>query len=103
VVKDPNDKRFAEAIETEQAGLMKRDVFEVVQERTVPAGSNNMGSKFHLVVKDAEMENPIYKARLVIFGHMDAQINEILSEAPTVSQMSIRTLLSHSVVNAWPV
>jgi Reverse transcriptase (RNA-dependent DNA polymerase) len=103
VIKNPNDERFAEAIEKELVGLANRDVFEAVHESTVLAGSNIMGSKFHLVVKDAEMDKPVYKARLVIFGHMDAQKNEILSEAPTVSQMSIRTLLSLSVVNVWPV
>jgi Reverse transcriptase (RNA-dependent DNA polymerase) len=103
VVKSPNDGRFAEAIEKELAGLVNRDVFEAVHVSTVPGGSNIMGSKFHIVVKDAEMEKPVYKALLVIFGHMDAQKKEILSEAPTVSHMSIRTLLSLSVVNAWPV
>jgi Reverse transcriptase (RNA-dependent DNA polymerase) len=62
-----------------------------------------MGSKFHLVVKNSETAQPVCKARLVISGHMDAEKGRILSEAPTVSQMSIRTLISLSVVNVWPI
>jgi hypothetical protein len=81
------------------AGLLSRDVFELVSENAVPSSSKIMGSNFHLVVKNTEMSQPVYKARLVIFGHMDAEKGQILSEAPTVSQMSIRTLISMSVVN----
>ena len=103
VVKNPRDERFENAIKAEMSGLLSRDVFVLVSDNAVPPGSNIMGSKFHLVVKNAETTQPVYKARLVIFGHMDAEKGRILSEAPTVSQMSIRTLISLSVVNAWPI
>jgi Reverse transcriptase (RNA-dependent DNA polymerase) len=85
------------------AGLLSRDVFELVSENAVPVNSNIMGSKFHLVVKNSETTQPVCKVRLVVFGHMDAEKGRILSEAPTVSQMSIRTVISLSVVNGWPI
>jgi hypothetical protein len=67
------------------AGLLSRDVFEPVRENAVPSGSNIMSSKFHLVVNNTETSQPDYKARLVIFGHMDAEKGQMLSEDPTVS------------------
>jgi Reverse transcriptase (RNA-dependent DNA polymerase) len=103
VVKNLHDKRFVNAIKAEMAGLLSRDVFELVSENAVPSGSNIMGSKFHLVMKNTETSQPVYKARLVIFGLRDAEKGHILSEAPTVSQISIRTLISMSVVNERPI
>jgi hypothetical protein len=85
------------------AGLLSSDVFELASENAVPSGSNIMGFEFHLVVKNTERSQPVYKARLVIFGHMDAEYGQILSEAPRVSQMSKRTLNSMSLVNEWPI
>jgi hypothetical protein len=82
------------------AGLINR---ELVSESALPSSSNNMASKFHLVVKYSEKSQTVYKARLFIFRHMDAEKGQILSEAPTVSQMTIITLISISYVNEWPI
>jgi Reverse transcriptase (RNA-dependent DNA polymerase) len=103
VVNQPDDTRFSQAISAEVEGLLACDVFEIVPEHSVPFGSNIMGSKFHLVVKKCESLNPIFKARLVIFGNVDAQKKFILSEAPTVSQLSIRMLISLSVVEGYSI
>jgi hypothetical protein len=69
VVKNSHEKRFDNAIKAEMAGLLCRDVFELVSESSVSFGRNNMGSKLYLVVKNSETTQPVYKARLVIFKH----------------------------------
>jgi hypothetical protein len=81
VVHKPDDTRFRAAISKEIEGLMKREVFEVVEATSVHPRSNVMGSKFHLVIKNSGVENQTFKASLVIFGTMDSQKNQILSEA----------------------
>jgi hypothetical protein len=101
-VKNQHDKRFENAIKAKIAGLLSRDVFELVGKSTGPSGSNIMGSKFHLALKNSETTQPVCKERLVIFGHMDAEKGRILSEALTASQMIIRTLISLSIVRGWP-
>jgi hypothetical protein len=103
VVHDSDDTRFAVAISKEIEGLMKREVFETVDATSVPPGSNVMGSKFHLVIKNSGMKNQTFKARLVIFGNTDSQKHQILSEAPTVGQLSIRILIYISVIKSWPL
>jgi hypothetical protein len=103
VVKNPNDERFVDVIAKEVDCLMERGVFDVVEEVTVHPRSNVMGSKLHLVVKKCETSAPVFKARLVILGHTDAQKEHILSEAPTLGQMSIRILVSLSVLHRWPL
>jgi hypothetical protein len=103
VVKNPNDERFVDAIAKRVDCLMERGVFDVVEEGTVHPGSNLMGSKLHLVVKNCETSAPVFKAKLVILGHTDAEKEHILSEAPTVGQMSIRILVSLSVPHGWPL
>jgi hypothetical protein len=103
VVHDSDDTRFAVAISKEIEGLMKREVFETVDATSVPPGSNVMGSKFHLVIKNSGMKNQTFKALLVIFGNTDSQKHQILSEAPTVGQLSIRILIYISVIKSWPL
>jgi hypothetical protein len=82
---------------------MKREVFETVDSTSVPPGSSVMESKFHLVITNSGMENQTFKTRLVIFGNVDSQKNQILSEAPTVDQLSIIILISLSVIKSWPL
>jgi hypothetical protein len=53
---DTDDTRFAVAISKEIAGLMKPEVFETVDATSFRPGSNVMGSKFHLVIKNSGMK-----------------------------------------------
>jgi hypothetical protein len=55
VFNDSDDTRFSVAMSKEIESLIKREVFETMDATSVPSGSNVMGSKFHLVIKNSGM------------------------------------------------
>jgi hypothetical protein len=77
-------------------------VFVLASESDLPEGANVLGSRFHLTIK-SKNENVRYKARLVVQGHLDAEKEFIVPEAPTLSHLSLRLIFSISVQNEWPL
>jgi Reverse transcriptase (RNA-dependent DNA polymerase) len=98
----PEDPRFQESILKEFRGLLQRGVFTLVQASELPRSSNILGSRFHLTIKN-KAEDVVYKARLVVQGHRDAEKDSIVPEAPTLSHTSVRMILSLAAINRWPV
>jgi Reverse transcriptase (RNA-dependent DNA polymerase) len=95
----PEDPRFQESILKELRGLLQRGVFNLVQASELPRSSNILGSRFHFTIKN----KVVYKARLVVQGHQDAEKDSIVPEAPTLSHTSVRLILSLATINRWPV
>jgi hypothetical protein len=71
IIANTRDVRFDEAKVAEMQQLLKREVSKWVQGSEVPVDANILRTKWVLVVKNAESDNPVYKARLVIQGHQD--------------------------------
>jgi hypothetical protein len=81
----------------ELEGLFDRHTFALVEDSELPNDANLMGSRFVLSVKDQD-GRAAYEARLVIQGHRDTQKDCIVAEAPMVSRLAVRTLISVSVI-----
>jgi hypothetical protein len=79
------------------AGLFDRRTFELIKEDEIQKGSNFLGTRFVLCLKQKDGKW-IHKARLIIQGHKDNQKQSIVSEVRTVSRLSIRMLLSISAM-----
>jgi hypothetical protein len=92
-----DDPRFRDAILTEFRGLLSRGVFNLVSESELPRGANVLGSRSHLTIKSTN-EDVRYKARLVVQGHLDSEKEFIVPEAPTLSHLSLRIIVSMAVL-----
>jgi Reverse transcriptase (RNA-dependent DNA polymerase) len=95
--------RFDEVKAAEMQQLLKRDVFKWVPKSEVPVDANILRSKWVLVVKTAESDNPIYKARLVIQGHRDPLKGKMVTEAPTLITVSTRLIACLAASYSWTI
>jgi hypothetical protein len=58
--------------------LLKREVLKWVPKSEVPVDANILRTKWVLVVKNAESDNPIYKARLVLCSEVKSHLRSHL-------------------------
>jgi Reverse transcriptase (RNA-dependent DNA polymerase) len=76
-------------------------MFELVLADSVPRDANIMGTRIVLAVKNFATPEESVKGRLVVQGCGDRDGANIVSEAPTVSHLSVRLLITISVIMHW--
>jgi hypothetical protein len=100
-VASSGDDRFTEAKRAELKQLEDRRTFEWVDRSMLPPGTNILRTRWVLVKKNPPNSAPIYKARLVVLGHLDPEKDKVVSESPTVRAVSIRLLCALAVGKRW--
>lgn len=102
---DPRSKgeHFDEARAKEVCGLLKRKAFKVVCKDEVANDANILGGRFVLAIKNAETEEPLFKARFVVQGHTDAEKNMLVNAATNVKHVSVRLLIAMAAVFGFRV
>lgn len=94
-----NDPRIADPIfhsakRKEIEDLICIGTWKVVYQEEVSEDANVIGGRFVLVIKDAETNNPLYKARFVAQGHLNRDKGSIIHTSNTLQQSSVRVLLA---------
>ena len=89
-----DDPRFEEARAIELAGLAEKGAFELVIKEDIAEGSNVLGGRFVLSIKNMNTDKEIYKARFVVQGHKDLDKNYLVYSSSNLKQSSIRIILS---------
>lgn len=87
---------FADSRRKEINGLLEKSVFEVVLISDVSKGTRIFNSRFVDEVKNAGTANAFEKSRLVVQAYNDHGKDLILTQAPTIQQMSQRLILALS-------
>lgn len=85
--------------EREKESWTSNKAFTRVSQDEVPPGSNIVGS--HVVYRRKLDGTP--KARIVPWGHRDAEKNDVRGDAPSLNLDSMRLLLSLAAENRWRV
>lgn len=100
---DPRYKSEAcrEAIVSEIQGLERRNVFKPVHATQIPAGSNVLGCRFLVVIKNKGTTTERYKARLVVLGHRDREKDYLIHAAVPVRMRSVRTTFCVCLWENW--
>jgi hypothetical protein len=103
----PNDATDPEvrvnAMNKEVRGLLNRRAFSLVHVDAIHSQANIIGTRNITRLKHFVTINKESKARLIIQGCQDGEINRIVSNAPTVSRESIRILISFAAIKEYPV
>ena len=102
---DPRSKTpaFTAAKEAEVNGLLKRSVWEVVDEQDLEPDANIIGARFDLTLKNAGTKNEKPKARFVGQGYNDRMKEFAVHNCPTLRQSSTRFLLSIAAVSNYRI
>jgi hypothetical protein len=103
----PNDAMDPEvrmnAINKEVRGLINRRAFSLVHVDAVHLHANIIGTRNITRLKHFDTIDEEAKAHLTIQECQDAEKNQIVSNAPTVSHASIRILISFAANKDYPV
>jgi hypothetical protein len=100
-VLSPNDPRkslFGPAISKEMNGLIDRGTFQLCLRSETDPIASVLSSRFLLSIKRADDGEEIYKARLVVGGHMDKSKNSLIHKSNSTAQTSIRMLLATALI-----
>src|SRR5579862_2411893 len=93
----PNAHKWKPAIQSEIDSMIKHKVLELV---TLPIGAKCVGSRFVFKIKDADSQNPRYKARFVAQGFSQTYGEDYLDTfAPVVKYTTVRTLISFAAAH----
>lgn len=103
MVNDKNNPRFAQAKADEVEKLVKAGTFEIVAESQVRKKGTVFQSRFVLAINNNGEKNEYFKARLVIFGHVDPEKPRVVNEAPTLLKISVRLMLSLLLAHSFPI
>ncbi len=58
----------------------------------LPEGSNILGCRCVLTLKDSETAEPVFKARYVVLGHLEKDKKNLVDPTTPVKQSSIRLM-----------
>lgn len=67
----------------------------------MPMSANIMGGRFVLAIKDDGTENEVYKARLAVQGHTDAEKNLLVHILPNIWQQTVRILIAIAAISGF--
>lgn len=85
---------YAESRAKEVDGLLEREVFEFVDEDSVPKGTRIFKLRFVDEIKNRNTPQAFPKSRLVVQAYNDPEKHHVLTQAPTLQRCSERLLLS---------
>jgi hypothetical protein len=85
---------FAQSRQKELNGLLEKGVFQVVDARDVPAGVRIFNSRFVDEIKDQGTDKAFEKSRLVVQAYKDAGKDMVLTQSPTIQQVSQQVILA---------
>jgi hypothetical protein len=94
---DPRARQFDNAKREEILGLIQRGTFKLVL-RSEQANPNVLPARFVLAIKNGGTDQEILKARFVLGGHKDRDKMNLVHNATTLKQSSVRLLLALSAV-----
>ena len=86
----------AKAMELE--GLARSRVYEIVLKEDVPKTANVLGGRFVLTVKNSNTDDEVHKARFVVQGHTDNEMNLLVHNSTNLRQGSISVLVAIAAV-----
>ena len=89
-----NNSEFIEAKHKEIQGLIEKGMFKVCLKTDVPEHANILGLRFVLTIKNKDTDHEIYKARLVVQGHKDAEKDMIINKVSSLHKRGVRLLAS---------
>lgn len=81
--------------------MIARGTFEWVLRKNVPNNAKILRKRFVLVIKRPGTSSEIFKARLVVQGHLDPLKGVILTEAPTLKNVSVRVIIATALAHDW--
>ena len=84
---------FAAARQSEVAGLLEKEVFQVVDRNSVPQGTRIFNSRFVDEIKNKGTEKAFQKSRLVVQAYNDQEKELVLTQSPTIQRISQRLVL----------
>lgn len=84
-------------------GLLQRDAFIPAPISEAPEGSNKLGSRFALAIKNRRADHELFKARLIAQGHLDNDKDALLKYAPAVMRCNVRMMLSMAAIFGYPI
>ena len=85
---------FTESRRKEINGLLEKDAFEIISISDVPSGMRIFNSRFVDEIKNEGTATAFEKSRLVVQAYNDHGKEEILTQSPTIQQMSQRLILA---------
>jgi hypothetical protein len=82
-----DEDQFAESRHSEILGLIEKGVFKIVRNSDVPEGTRTFNSRF---VDEVKFKNdvPFMKSRLVVQAYGDEEKSQVLTQSPTIQQIS---------------
>jgi hypothetical protein len=87
----------------EMKGLLAKGVFEIVLREEIPPGSNTLGGRYVLGLKDPGTDKERWKARFVVQGHKDLMKHAIVHDTATLSQRGARMIFAMAAIFGWKV
>lgn len=105
---EPRDPRqdepeFVKAKLKEIEGLAEQGTYEVEWKEDVPKGSNVLGGRFVLCIKNKGSGGEGFKARFVVQGHRDREKSRLVHTSSNLRQSSVRLLTALAAVLGFRV
>ncbi|SLM40545.1 hypothetical protein SS1G_12712 [Lasallia pustulata] len=89
-----NSPLFTESRQKEISGLLEKGVFKIIDITDVPKGIRIFNSRFINEIKNVGTDKAFEKSRLVIQVYNDYGKELVLTQSPTIQQMSQRLILA---------
>jgi Reverse transcriptase (RNA-dependent DNA polymerase) len=104
----PGDPRYSSAAAAaaraaEIDGLIKRDTWEVVRKRDLPADANVLCGRFVMTIKNIGTPEEMYKARFVVQGHKDREKAFLTHNSATLRHSSVKLLVSIAAIMGFRI
>jgi hypothetical protein len=90
---DNNHKQFETSRQKEITGLIEKGVFEIINPQDVPAGVRIFNSRFVDEIKNPGTDKAFEKLRLVVQAYNDLEKGIVLTQSPTIQQVSQHLIL----------
>lgn len=87
---------FTDSRQKEIDGLLEKGVFKIVSISKVPTGTRIFNSRFVDKIKNVGTATAFEKSRLIVQAYNDHGKEMILTQSPTIQQMSQRLILALS-------
>src|ERR1700710_1416669 len=98
-LQDNDEHPFAAARQLEVTGLLEKGVFQVVDRNSVPQETRIFNSRFVDEIKNKDTEKAFQKSRLVVQAYNDQEKDLVLTQSPTIQQISQRLVLCLAAIN----
>ena len=93
-----NSNQYAASRQKEITGLLKKEIFEIVNQKDISSNIRIFNSRFVDEIKHSGTDNAFEKSRLVIQAYNDEEKTLVLTQSSTIQRVSQRFIICLAVV-----